>query len=322
VGFAAVAAESPAMRTLIAALERTAPTDAPVLLQGEPGTGKHLLARSIHETSPRGRGPFVLFDCAAAIPASVEVDLFGQERPAAGNGPAKIGAVESTDGGTLVLDEIGDLPLDVQSKVARLIETKEYRKVGAAKPSRTDVRIVAISGRDLKRDAERGKVKDELIARLAPVVVPPLRARREDIRSIALTLLRYASETEPSVEPLTLSDESAAALTAHDWPGNVRELRGVIDRAAQRARAAGTREIRPFGLGGGQEPYVFEPGRTYRETRTGFETEFERRYVKWLLARHRGNISAAARDVQMDRKYLYDLAKKHGMRGKDDRSPR
>ena len=155
---------------------------------------------------------------------------------------------------------------------------------------------------------------------MVPITVPPLRTRREDIRGLVRPFLQQSSHNDPP-RPLSMADDAIAALAAHDWPGNVRELRNVLERAIYLARAAGENELKMMALpasGSGErgEMHGFQPGRSYRDTRNRFESDFEQRYVKWLLARHNGNISAAAREAQMDRKYLYDLAKKHGMRAR------
>jgi transcriptional regulator with GAF, ATPase, and Fis domain len=317
--------ESLAMRTVFGMLERIAPTDGTVLLEGETGTGKDVLARAIHLASPRVKQPFIVIDCGAISYTLIESELFGHERGAfTGAIAARRGAFENAEGGTLFLDEVGELPIDIQPKLLRVLESREFRRVGGNKTMRADVRVVAATKRDLKREVERGKFREDLYFRLAvvPIVVPPLRTRREDIRGLVQLFLEQSSQNDATLGALSMADEAISALTAHDWPGNVRELRNVLERAIYLARAAGESEVKlitlPASADRGSDFYSFQPGRSYRDTRTRFESEFEKRYVKWLLGRHSGNISAAAREAQMDRKYLYDLAKKHGMRGKED----
>jgi transcriptional regulator with GAF, ATPase, and Fis domain len=317
--------ESLAMRTVFGMLQRIAPTDGTVLLEGETGTGKDVLARAIHLASPRAKQPLVIIDCGAVSYNLIESEIFGHERGAfTGAIAARRGAFENAEGGTLFLDEVGELPIDIQPKLLRVLESREFRRVGGNKTLRADVRVIAATKRDLKREVERGKFREDLYFRLAvvPIVVPPLRTRREDIRGLVHLFLEQSSQNDATLGALSMADEAISALTAHDWPGNVRELRNVLERAIYLARAAGESEVKlvtlPASADRGSDFYSFQPGRSYRDTRTRFESEFERRYVKWLLGRHSGNISAAAREAQMDRKYLYDLAKKHGMRGKED----
>jgi len=311
-----------ALRTIFGVLERIAPTDAAVLLLGETGTGKDVLARSIHQTSPRRAGPFVVVDCGAVSYSLIESELFGHERGAfTGAVATRQGAFELAGKGTVFLDEVGDLPLDVQPKLLRVLESGEFRRVGGNKTIQAEARIVAATKRDLKAEVERGKFREDLYFRLAvvPVHVPPLRSRREDIPPLVERFLDLARRRDPAAS-VTLSAETLAALAAHDWPGNVRELRNVLDRAIYMATAGGDRELKlldlPVTAGvANQGPTAFDAKKSYREVRDEFEADFERRYVGWLLDRHAGNISAAAREAKMDRKHLYDLARKHGLRG-------
>ncbi|HWP05471.1 MAG TPA: sigma 54-interacting transcriptional regulator [Polyangiaceae bacterium] len=312
-----------AMRTIFGVLERIAPTDAGVLLEGETGTGKDVLARSIHQQSPRREKPFVVVDCGAVSYSLLESELFGHERGAfTGAVATRQGAFELAGSGTIFLDEVGELPLDVQPKLLRVLESGEFRRVGGNKTLRAEARLIAATKRDLKAEVERGKFREDLYFRLAvvPVTVPPLRSRREDIPPLIERFIELARKRDPSSSAITLSPSTVAALTAHDWPGNVRELRNVLDRAIYIATAGGEREVRIFDLpvSGGTSSTAtpsFAPGQSYREIREQFETDFERRYVAWLLDRHAGNISAAAREARMDRKHLYDLARRHGLRG-------
>ena len=307
-----------AMRTVFAVLERIAATDATVLFQGETGTGKDVLARGVADAGPRKGKGFVVVDCGAVNYSLIESELFGHERGSfTGAVAQRQGAFELASGGTVFLDEIGELPLDVQPKLLRVLETREFRRVGGNTPLKTDVRVIAATKRDLLREVKLGKFREDLYFRLAvvPVTVPPLRARREDIPAMVEHLLKKTSgDTVMSLPVGTMQ-----ALCAHDWPGNVRELRNVMERAVYMAKAEGRSDVElvllPGPTAGGGRSYNFDVAESYRDTRARYDAEFERNYVQWLLARHTGNLSAAAREARMDRKHLYDMARKHGLRG-------
>lgn len=310
-----------AMRQVFGLLERIAGSDATVLLEGETGTGKDALAQSIHEHSPRKDQPFVVVDCGAVSYNLIESEFFGHERGAfTGAVQARAGAFETAGKGTLFLDEIGELPIDVQPKLLRVLETGEFRRVGGNRGQRCEARIIAATKRNLKLEVERGKFREDLYFRLAvvPVTVPPLRQRREDIPALVEHFLEQARQRDPRVASLTLSAQTLAGLAAHDWPGNVRELRNVLDRAVYIASASGDSRLRVVDLPviprGSAYEWHFQEGESYRETRARYEHEFEQRYVSWLLGKHGGNVSAAARAAKMDRKYLHDLARRHGLR--------
>jgi transcriptional regulator with GAF, ATPase, and Fis domain len=310
-----------AMRQVFGLLERIASSEATVLLEGETGTGKDVLAQSIHEQSPRHDHPFVVVDCGAVSYNLIESEFFGHERGAfTGAVQARAGAFETVGKGTLFLDEIGELPLDVQPKLLRVLETGEFRRVGGNRSQRCEARIVAATKRKLSQEVERGKFREDLYFRLAvvPLTVPPLRQRREDIPALVASFLDQARQRDPRAAALELSAETLAGLAAHDWPGNVRELRNVLDRAVYIAAASGQSTLRlvdlPVLASGGASVWNFREGESYRETRSRYEHEFEQRYVSWLLGKHGGNVSAAARAAKMDRKYLHDLARRHGLR--------
>jgi len=302
-----------AMRRIFGLLERVAPTEATVLLLGETGTGKDVLARSIHAASTRSDGPFEVVDCGAISPSLVESELFGHEKGAfTGALQSHEGAFERARGGTIFLDELGELPLAVQPKLLRVLDARQIRRVGGKKTIDVDVRVIAATTRDLPTEVEAGSFRQDLYFRLAVVTVnvPPLRERIDDISSLAEHMLGKG---------IALAPEALAQLRSYDWPGNVRELRNVLERAAVLARAAQEpavrrappRSTRRDPAGG--DLFAFEDGVTYRDARARVEAAFERRFVGWLLQKNGGNVAAAAREAKMDRKYLAELAKKHGV---------
>ena len=330
-----------AMREIFGLLERVSDGDVSLLIGGETGTGKDALARSVHAASRRKDGPFVAVDCGALVASLIESELFGHEKGAfTGAATRRQGAFELAQRGTLFLDEIGELPLDLQPKLLRALETRRIRRVGGSTEIPVDLRVIAASNRNLQLEVERGKFRQDLYFRLAvvPILVPPLRQRRGDIALVARHLLSHiCKDHDPSEPPLSLSETALAELRVHDWPGNVRELRNVLERAALFARGSGRQEVglAPLGTGllstparteaSGPAPAPaataatgvaaeFDPTLSYRETRARWEGDFERRYAAWLLGRHAGNISAAARAAGMDRKYLHKLAVKHGIK--------
>ena len=318
-----------AMRQLFGVAERLGPSDATVLIGGETGTGKDVLARSIHAISPRKNKPFLVVDCGAVVGTLIESELFGHEKGAfTGATASRAGAFELANGGTLFLDEIGELPLDLQPKLLRALEQRSFRRVGGSREIRVDIRVIAASKRNLRMEVERGKFREDLYFRLAvvPMELPPLRERRDDIPVLAEKLLESIASLDATGQtPRAITKGALDALRAHDWPGNVRELRNVLERAAYLARATGQKEIGSVGMPGAVAPkdegplaFSFEPGKSYRDTRAEWEAGFEKAYVSWLLDRHGGNSSAAARAADMDRKYLHKLARRHGVHPSDD----
>ena len=225
--------EGPAFQSVLKSIQIVAPTDATVLILGETGTGKELVARAIHELSGRGKGSFVKVNCAA-IPASLlESELFGHEKGAfTGAVGQKIGRFELAHQGTLFLDEIGEMPLELQSKLLRAIQDQEFERVGGNRTIRVDVRFVVATNRDLKAMVDDNRFRADLYYRLHvfPLNVPPLRERREDIPLLTRYFVqKYAQRMKRSIE--TIPSAALDALTRYDWPGNIRELQNVIERS-------------------------------------------------------------------------------------------
>src|ERR1700722_20014093 len=218
---------------LLAQLRKVAPAPTTVLLHGETGTGKELIARAVHELSPRRAGPLVRVNCAALSPALVESELFGHERGAfTGAQQRRVGRFELADGGTLLLDEVGEIPPELQPKLLRVLQEQEFERVGGSRPVRVDVRIVSATNRDLAKAVEAGRFRADLFYRLAvfPIEVPPLRARPADVTVLATAFVKKQSrrlgKVMSGIDPRALD-----RLLAYDWPGNVRELANVIERA-------------------------------------------------------------------------------------------
>jgi DNA-binding NtrC family response regulator len=229
-----VMGDDPALKETMRAIQRAASTDATVLLLGESGTGKELMSRALHQLSARAKGPFVAINCAAIPEPLLENELFGHEKGAfTGASGRKIGKAEMAHHGTLFLDEIGDLPLSLQAKILRLVQEKQFERVGGVQTIRVDVRVVAATNHDLREAVARRQFREDLFFRLSvfPVEIPPLRRRRGDIVPLAEAFLeRYAREM--GRRGLRLGDAARRALLDHSWPGNVRELQNCLERAA------------------------------------------------------------------------------------------
>jgi DNA-binding NtrC family response regulator len=244
IGLPKLLGEDPALKETMLSIQRAAATDATVLLLGESGTGKELMARSLHQLSDRAKGPFVAINCAAIPETLLENELFGHEKGAfTGAGSRKIGRAEMAHHGTLFLDEIGDLPLSLQGKILRLVQEKQFDRVGGTQTITVDVRVVAATNKDLPEAVAAKQFRDDLYFRLSvfPVEIPPLRRRRGDILLLAEAFLEKFAR-EMGRKNLRLGDPARQALLEHSWPGNVRELQNCLERAAILCDG---REIRP-----------------------------------------------------------------------------
>ncbi|WP_186140460.1 sigma 54-interacting transcriptional regulator [Burkholderia gladioli] len=225
---------SDAFNGALSALQRVAPSMLPVLLLGESGTGKELFARALHEASPRAGGPFVVVDCSAIAESLFESELFGYEKGAfTGANQRKPGLVETAQGGTLFVDEIGDVPASMQVKLLRLIESGTFRRVGGIEALRADFRLVAATHQPLREMIGDGRFRQDLYYRISafPIELPPVRERPGDIGLLAESILRRIADGRPGARAWTLHESARACLEAHAWPGNIRELRNVLERA-------------------------------------------------------------------------------------------
>ena len=310
-------ADSPPMRRLLDAVERLAEKKVTVLVRGETGTGKELVATLLHAHSPRAKRPLVRFNCAAIPGELAEAELFGHTRGAfTGAQTARRGFFSEADGGTLILDEVGELPSGVQAKLLRALQDGEIQPVGSGRVEKVDVRVVASTNRDLAAEARAGRFREDLYYRLAVVelVVPPLRERREDIAPLAEELARRCAE-KFGLDDLRLSPELVRRLAAADWPGNVRQLENTIARLAAlstggliQAAALDGSSSSPVAESDGQSAAPGE-GPTLREQ----VEAFERNLIVRMLGRTAGNQSEAARRLGTSRVTLIDKMKKYGL---------
>ncbi|MEJ7733406.1 MAG: sigma 54-interacting transcriptional regulator [Polyangiaceae bacterium] len=304
------------MRALFARLERAAQTEETILLLGESGTGKELLARAIHERSNRRGGPFVVLDCSAISPGVVESELFGYVKGAFTDaGAGRLGLLEQAHGGTLMIDEIGELPLELQPKLLRALESRTVRRVGANDYRPFDARVVAATHRDLRARLQAGEFRQDLYYRLAVVeaLVPALRDRREDI---PLLVERFLAAQSPPRAWADLPGNALELLTAHGWPGNVRELRNVVTRLLLFPGSLAS--FQPSPTGSTSPPLAAIAALGLREAREAVLEHFERAYIAIKLAETSGNVSRAATAMGVSRQFLHRLIDRYGLRGGGD----
>jgi len=308
--------ESPAMREVYSLIERVAASSVDVLVTGETGTGKELVARAIHNRSRRSAGPFVPVDCGAIPDSLMESEFFGHERGAfTGADARRMGLVEFADSGTLFLDEVGELPLPLQAKLLRVLQERRVRRVGARQESPVDVRVVAATARPIEIMMAQGSFRRDLYYRIAVVRIdlPPLRSRGDDIGLLAECFANRAAQEMG--RPLGgLSTDVYQVLNGYPWPGNVRELQNVVRRAIAMTSSptAGIDDlpdevVSASGRTGGHEPNLVG----FFARRAEHVARFELQYLKDLLARHSGDVSAAAREARLPRGTLYRLLKGH-----------
>jgi len=298
-------AVSPAMERVASMVHKVAPSSVSVLIQGETGTGKEVVARAIHALSPRSEAPFEIVDCGSLPAALIASELFGHERGSfTGADRRRLGAFERADGGTVFLDEVGELPLALQPALLGVLQRSQFRRVGGESTQTVDVRVVAATHRDLRAGANDGSFRADLYYRLAVarILVPALRDRRDDITPLVEHFARELTGGPSPFSPAALS-----AFEAHPWGGNVRELRNVVEASL----ALGTLSLAPSVSAPSKDSGELP---TYRDARAAAIEEFELRYLPRLIESCEGNASEAARRARMDRPYLLSLLRKHGLR--------
>jgi DNA-binding NtrC family response regulator len=325
--FGRVLGHSAAMRRIFAHLPRIATSDSTVLLEGETGTGKSLLADVIHQESPRAKGPLVVVDCSAIPPTLIESELFGHARGAfTGAQTARTGAFEAANGGTIFLDEIGELRLDMQPKLLRALEERSIRRVGSLDPVRLDVRIIAATNRDLRQEVNRGAFRADLFYRLnvVRIRVPSLRERPEDIPPLMTHFYEQFARTGDPGPPATFISD----LMLQPWPGNVRELRSAVERALLMGDtsmwrdaiigAEPTPDTLTLASSVSDAPVEVDSSRSFRELKEREVSRWERAYLQALVRANGGNLSRAARAGRMDRNHLRELIRRHAVSVTDE----
>jgi two-component system nitrogen regulation response regulator NtrX len=313
---------SPLMQRLRQLIATAGPTNGRVLISGENGTGKELVARAIHMASSRHERPFVAVNCAAIPETLIESELFGHEKGSfTGATGQKRGQFEQADGGTLFLDEIGDMSLNTQAKVLRALQEQQFTRVGGNKIIKVDVRVLAASNKDLPKEIEKGNFREDLYYRLnvLPLAVPPLRERREDIPALVRHFIRLYAE-EQKLKPKELSPDAVEPLMQYGWPGNIRELRNLVERlmimvpesVIQAQDVALFLQARPAtGAAGAPtgNPLAAQSFDSLKDARNAFEKE----YIARKLREHQWNISKTADDLQIERSHLHRKIKLLGV---------
>ena len=301
--------DSPAMGQLRQAIAAAAPTHSRVLISGENGTGKELVARAIHLQSPRKNRTFVEVNCAAIPETLIETELFGHERGAfTGAIAQRRGKFDLADGGTLFLDEIGDMSVVTQAKVLRVLQEQQFTRVGGSKLIKVNVRVIAASNKDLRQEIEKGNFREDLFYRLnvLPVEVPPLRYRREDIPALVRHFLRIHAE-EQGMKIKDISPEALDLLARHEWPGNIRELRNQVERLMIMVPKPilDVADILPFMPGGDVNHYQRVNAADVYDSLRDARNAFEREYITYRLRDNGWNVSKTADDLKIERSHLH-----------------
>jgi two-component system nitrogen regulation response regulator NtrX len=315
-----------AIRAVIERLEKVGPTAARVLITGENGTGKELVARAIHALSPRARGPFVEVNCAAIPSELIESELFGHMKGsftgAVGDRPGKF---EQADGGTLFLDEIGDMSPAAQAKVLRALQEGVISRVGSGQTRAVDVRVIAATNKELAREIAAGRFREDLLYRLnvVPIEVPPLRERRGDIKQLVQHFSLQLAQ-RGGLPRRDFADDALERLERHDWPGNIRELRNAVERLLILAAGpvVSAADVDRLALGTAQPAGAAGADADFLRARTfeGFKQEAERAFLHAKLMEHDWNVSETARTLQMPRSNLYKKIERYGLARDGDES--
>lgn len=298
------------MKKVMAQVERVAASETRVCILGETGTGKELVARTLHEKSPRAGGPFVTLNCAAVPAELIESELFGHEKGSfTGAAGRHLGKFEQAGGGTIFLDEIGDMPLAMQAKLLRVLEESEVERVGGEKPIRVDARVIVATHRNLETLVKEGKFRQDLFHRVYvfPLALPPLRERREDIPRLVESFARQVC-SQNGWKPVPFSSEALGALQAYSWPGNVRELRNVVERVMLLAMS-GEVDLKTVQLAIPEQSAVQAASGSLADRVQGFERDV----ILAELKRNGNHITNTAKALGLERSHLYKKAEQVGI---------
>lgn len=298
--------ESEAMRALMSQVERVAASETRVCILGETGTGKELIARTLHEKSARKDGPFITVNCAAVPAELIESELFGHEKGSfTGAAGRHVGKVEQASGGTLFLDEIGDMPLAMQAKLLRVLEENEVERIGGDKPIKVNVRVISATHRKLEEQVQQGAFRQDLFHRIYvfPIALPALRARKQDIPALVQHFARQIA-TQNGWKPIAISADALALLQGHNWPGNIRELRNAVERMLlfavnDEVTVSVVQQALP--QGGGGNAYISSGDGTLNSR----VEEFERQQIISEIKRHQHHITNTAKALGLERSHFY-----------------
>jgi len=310
---------STAMRKIYTIIEKVAATDVTIIIEGESGTGKELVAAAIHEKSKRAKKAFVIFDCSAVAENLIESELFGHEKGSfTGATGLRHGAFELADSGSVFLDEIGELQLDLQPKLLRVLESRTIRRVGGDRPMPIDVRVIAATNRNLEQEVKKGNFREDLFYRLnvVPIHLPPLRKRKEDIPLLIEHFIDLHNQEQPERKIEGCTAGAMELLLSYDWPGNVRELRNTVNRAISfldgnqiRSEDIPDRVRIPVA----KAELEIREDLGFKDAKEQWISSFEKQYLQDLLKRNNFNISAAAKEAGIDRKSVQRLVKKYAI---------
>ena len=324
------------MREIFGILEKIAPTNATVVIEGETGTGKEVVAQTIHKLSHRSKKPFVVFDCGAVPESLIESELFGHEKGSfTGAIMTRQGLFEMAQGGTIFLDELGEFSLELQPKLLRVLEQREVRRVGSAKPMGIDVRVIAATNRTLEEEMRAGRFREDLFYRLSVVRIflPPLRERTEDIPLLVRHFLQNSTfnrDRDGNLKLRSITRSALDAMSRYEWPGNIRELVNIVERACSLAdgdcidshdlpdyiSGATSNSVEEMSASEQVDPQALVE-KTFKDAKEEWLTAFEKDYIIALLSKNGGNISHAAREADIDRKYFRKLMKKYDISAVD-----